>query len=446
MDFQTSVQDIDEITKQISVTVPKERVQKEYESSVVQMGRSAKVNGFRQGKVPRQMVEKLMGDRIRFDVTNRLINEALRGAFEEHKLEVVGQPEIDLKEIEPAKPLEFTAKVELYPQPAVSNYLNRKVTVVKRAVTDTEIDDSIKRLLESKAELKPIEDRKEARKGDVVALSVAVKLEEGEFSRGEPFVDELGSGRLSAEVEEQFAGMNVNDTKEVTVVSPEDHPNPEMRGKTVTYRGTLHGIFTKTLPTLDDAFVKTLGFGVETVSELREKVREQLVKQAEEEMKSESQSALLDLLVKDNNFKVPAAMVDDEIRGIVARYGLGGKGANPESLDVSAFREQFSEFALNRIRCAIIIDRIGSVEDIKVEEADRDQMIQRIAEQNGSTVEATRKNVLDKSRIMSFLLEVRRTKILDFLMSKTTIDYTDSAAQEESEKGSSKKGGAKKAK
>jgi len=175
----------------------------------------------------------------------------------------------------------------------------------------------------------------------------------------------------------------------------------------------------------DDAFVKTLGFGVETVSELREKVREQLVKQAEEEMKSESQSALLDLLVKDNNFKVPAAMVDDEIRGIVARYGLGGKGANPESLDVSAFREQFSEFALNRIRCAIIIDRIGAAEEIKVEDADREQMIQRVAEQNGSTVEATRKTLLDKSRIMSFLLEVRRTKILDHLMSKTTVEYTD---------------------
>lgn len=444
MDFQSSIQDIDEITKQISVTVPKERVEKEYESSVVQVGRSAKVNGFRQGKVPRHMVEKLMGDRIRFDVTNRLINEALRGAFEQHKLEVVGQPEIDLKEIEPAQALEFTAKVELYPQPSVSNYLNRKVSVVKREVTDKDVEASLDRLRESKAELKPIEDRKESEKGDVVALSVSIKVGDGEFSRGEPFVDELGSGRLSADVEEQFVGVAVNDTKEVTISAGEDHPNPEFRGKSVTYRGTLHGIFSKTLATIDDEFVKTLGLGVESVAALKEKAREQLVKQAEEEMKSESQGALLDMLAKDNAFKVPAAMVDDEIRGIVARYGFAGKGANPEAIDVTPFRAQFSDFALNRIRCAIIIDRIGSAEDIKVEETDREQMIQRVAEQNGSTVEATRKNLLDKSRIMSFLLEVRRSKILDYLMSKTTVEYADAPVKEGEGKAEPKKRSAEK--
>lgn len=439
MDFQSSVRDIDEITKQLTVTVPKERVQKEYETSVQQVGRSAKVNGFRQGKVPRQMVEKLMGDRIRFDVTNRLINEALRGAFEQHKLEVVGQPEIDLKEMDIAKELEFTAKVELYPQPTVSNYLNRTVSVPKRTVTEKDVEQSLERLRESKAELKPIEDRKEAQKGDVVALSVSIQVEDGEFSRGEPFVDELGSGRLSAEAEEQFVGMSVNDTKDVTITAPEDHQNPELRGKKVTYRGTLHGLFAKNLPVLDDAFVKGLGLEVDSVAALKDKVLDQLKKNADEEMKSESQSAILDLLVKENEFKVPAAMVDDEIRGIVARYGFAGKGANPDSIDVNAFRPQFADFALNRIRCAIIIDRIGAADGIKVEEADREQMIQRVAEQNGSTVEATRKTLLDKSRFMSFLLEVRRTKILDHLMSKTTVEFSEHQQAGDQQAGEPKK-------
>jgi trigger factor len=146
MDFQSSVVDIDEVTKQISVTVPKERVAKEYETSVVSVSKSAKLNGFRPGKVPRHMVERLMGDRIRYDVTNRLINESLRGAFEQHKLEVVGEPEVDLKEMEPAKALEFTAKVALYPQPSISNYLNRKIEVVKKVVGDKELAESLERL------------------------------------------------------------------------------------------------------------------------------------------------------------------------------------------------------------------------------------------------------------------------------------------------------------
>ena len=434
MDFQASVVDIDEVTKQISVTVPQERVAKEYETSVMSVSKTAKLNGFRAGKVPRHMVERLMGDRIRYDVANRLINESLRGAFEQHKLEVVGEPEVDLKEMEPAKALEFTAKVALYPQPTISNYLNRKVEVVKKAVGDKEVEESLVRLREAKAELKPIEDRKIAEKGDVVALSVGIQVEGGEPSRPEPFVDELGAGKLSADVEAQIAGMTVNDSKEISIVAPADHANPEMAGKNLVYNVTLHGIFTKNMPDLTDDIVKTLGLGVESVDALKTKIREQLTQQAEEDMKNEAQGALLDLLVKENTFKVPQVLVDEEIRGIVARYGFAGREVNPETIDIAPFRSQFEEFALNRIRCAIIIYLVGSTEEIKVEETDRDKMIQRIAEQNGSTVEAARKALLEKSRIMSFLLEVRRTKILEHLMAKTTVEHLDAPKAEKNSK------------
>lgn len=425
MEFQVAIQDIDEITKELSVTVPQERVAKEYNDSLSQVARTAQIKGFRPGKVPRQMVEKMMGDRIRFDVANKLINESLRQAYEANKLEVVGSPDVELKDVEPTKAMEFSAKVSLYPQPAISNYKNRSVSVVKRAVEDKDVEDAVGRIRESKAELSAIEDRNDARKGDVIALSVAVAVDGGELSRGEPFVDELGNGKLPKEVEEGVVGMTKEQQKEIALVGGEDHPNPEMRGKNLKYQVSLHGIFAKKLPELGDDFVKTLGMDVETVEALKAKVREQLVAQANEEMKSESQGALLDLLVKENPFKVPAVMVDDEIRGMVARYGFAGRGANPETIDITPFRTQFEEFATNRIRCAIIVDQIGSLEDVKVEEADRDAMLQRIADQNGSTVEQARKALMDKSRIMGFLLEVRRTKVLEHLMANTTITYTD---------------------
>jgi trigger factor len=425
MDFQVSIQDIDEITKQLSVTIPESRVTKEYNDSLTAVGRTAKINGFRPGKVPRQMVEKMMGDRIRFDVANRLINESLRKAYEDNKLEVVGSPDVELKEIEPNKAMEFSAKVSLYPTPVIANYLNRSVQVVKKSVGDKEVEEALARIRESKAELNPIEGRQDAQKGDVVALSVSVAVDGGEFSRGEPFVDELGAGKLPSEVEAGIVGMTQGESKDIAVVGDAEHANPDMRGKPAVYRVVQHGLFTKKLPEFNDEFVKTLSMEVDTVDALRSRVREQLVSQADEEMKSESQGAILDLLVKENPFKVPAAMVDEEIRGIVARYGFAGRGADPESIDVSLYRPQFEEFALNRIRCAIIIDRIGSADEVKVEEADREAMIQRIAEQSGSTVEATRKSLLDKSRIMGFLLEVRRTKILDHLMANTKVEYTE---------------------
>jgi trigger factor len=432
MEFQVAIQDIDEITKQLSVTVPQERVAKEYDSSLKQVAKTAHIKGFRPGKVPRHMVEKMMGDRIRYDVANKLINESLRQAYDENKLEVVGSPDVELKEVEPTKAMEFSAKVSLYPQPVIANYKNRSVSVAKRVVADSDVDASIVRIRESKAELSPVEGREDAQKGDVIALSVAVSADGGEFSRGEPFVDELGNGKLPKEVEDGVVGMTKEQDKEITFVGGEDLPNAELRGKSLTYKVSLHGIFTKKLPEFNDDFVKTLGMDVETVDALTAKVREQLVAQAEEEAKSESQGALLDLLAKENPFKVPSVMIDEEIRGIIARYGFAGRGANPDDIDVTPFRAQFEDFATNRIRCAIIVDQIGSLEDVKVEESDRDAMLQRIADQNGSTVEQVRKNLMDRSRIMGFLLEVRRTKILDFMMANTTITYTDAPAVTES--------------
>jgi len=218
-------------------------------------------------------------------------------------------------------------------------------------------------------------------------------------------------------------GLSVGETRDVTIVAKDDHPNENLRGKKLTYRGNLHGLYSKTLPVLDDAFAASLGMGVESMDALRAKVREQLVQEAEDDARGESQGELLNLLIKENNFKVPSTLIDDEIRGLVARYGFAGKGAQPESIDVSLFRPQFEEIATNRIRSAIIIDRIGSQEDIKVEESDREAMIRKVANQNGTTVEAAKKALLDKSRIMSFLLEVRRTKILDFLMDKTKVTF-----------------------
>jgi FKBP-type peptidyl-prolyl cis-trans isomerase (trigger factor) len=131
---------------------------------------------------------------------------------------------------------------------------------------------------------------------------------------------------------------------------------------------------------------------------------------------------LLDLLVKENEFKVPPSLVDDEIREMVVRMGFAGKNAAPEDVDVTPFRQYFEEAALKRIRSAIIVDRIGVQEEVKVEEADTRSMLAKVADQNGVSIEVATKALLDRSRIAGFLSEVRRTKILEMLMAKTKVE------------------------
>jgi trigger factor len=412
MDFQSSVQDIDEVTKKITVVVGKERVVREYESSVSEVGKTARIDGFRPGKVPRQMVERLLGDRIKFDITNKLINEGLRSAFEQHKLNTVGQPQIDLKEMQVAQQLEFSATVELWPEPEVKNYLDRSVEVEKKDITDQDVQAAFDQVVESRAELTPIEGRTEAADGDVVALSVSIKVDDGEFSRPEPFVDQLGLGRLSKQVEKEIVGLSAQGTKDIEIVADDEHPVEGLRGKKVAYQVTLHGLYSKKLPNIDDEFAKSLNMGVDSVNALREKIQRQL-----------KDNALLELLVKEHAFKVPQTLVDEEIREMVARMGLAGKNADPEQIDVAPFRQYFEETALQRLRTAIIVDRIGAQEQIKVEEADTNKIIADIAEKNNVSVEVATKALLDKSRIAGFISEVRRTKVLDLLMGRTKITF-----------------------
>jgi trigger factor len=423
MDFQSSVQDIDEVTKKVTVVVGKERVTREYESSVKQLGRSARVDGFRPGKVPRQMVERLFGDRIKFDITNKLINEGLRSAFDEFKLNTIGQPQIDLKEMVTQSDLEFAATVELIPEPKIASYFDREVEVEKKEIADSDVEEALTQLAESRAQLNPIEGRSKIESDDVAALSVSIKVEDGEFSQAEPFVDQVGSGRLSKQVEAELIGLEVKSEKDIEIVADDEHPIEGMRGKKATYKVVLHGIYSKQLPTMDDEFAKSVGMEVESLSALREKLKTQLVEKAEAELNSGSQMALLDLLVKENEFKLPPSLVDDEMREMIARMGFAGKDAAAENIDVEPFRKFFEESAVKRIRTAIIVDRIGAQEDVKVEEADTKAMIAKVAEEHNVTVEVATKALLDRSRVGGFLAEVRRTKIMDMLMAKTKVKH-----------------------
>jgi trigger factor len=423
MDFQSSVESIDEVTRKIVVVVGKDRVAKEYQSSVRQVGRTAQVAGFRRGKVPTQMVERLMGDRIKYDITNRLITEGLRSALETHNLNAIGQPQVDLKEMQTQNDLEFTATVEILPEPQIGSYFDRSIEVEKKTVDESDVAKALEQLTESRAQLDPIEGRTIIEAGDVAALTVSIKIEDGEFSQAEPFVDQIGSGRLSKQVEEQLVGLEANTDKEIEIVGDDEHPIDDIRGKKAVYKVVIHGIYSKILPTIDDDFAKSLDMDVETVAELNQALKTKLVDEAESNAKSDAQVALLDLLVKENDFKIPQSLVDDEIRDIIVRMGFINKKMNPEDLDIVPFRQYFQDAATKRIQTAIVVDRIGVQEDVKVEDADTKAMLEKIAEQNGVTVEVATKTLLDKSRRAGFLSEVRRTKILDMLMARTTVKY-----------------------
>lgn len=430
MNKSTEVADIDEVTKRLKVTISADLVEQEVENALQEVSRTAKIKGFREGKAPRHMIDKIHGGRVRLDVANRLISGGLSSALKEHKIDMIGQPEIDVAQFEPGKDLEFSAQVSIFPAPLISHYEKFEVSVPRRTAGDKDVDQAIASFLESRATLKPLEFRTAAKAGDVADLSVSVALEDAEFERPEPLVTRLGDRRLPEAIEQGLEGLEKGETRELSTVLAEDHPDEKLRGKTVRYRITLNSLSERVMPELTDDFVSGLGIDVKTVLEMRVKVRESLDKQLEEEARREARSSIIKKLLEANTFQVPQVIVDDQIRSMLVNSGaLDTRKVDPNRISVEPFREKLGEYALERARSAIALDRIAEQEKLHAGEAEIEKELDRIAAENNLERAQVDKFFKEQGRLISLALDLSRNKVLDLLEQRSKITYTEAAAE-----------------
>jgi len=440
MEVKSVVQDIDQVTKQIKVSIPAETVSKEVTLAINDLAARASLKGFRPGKAPRAMVEKLHGPRVRLEVANRLISSSLSKLVKDHSIDMIGAPEIDVASFEPGKEIEYTAQVSIFPRPDIVGYDSIKVSVPKGEIGDTDVQQVIDRILQSKATTKKLDFRNTAQTGDVVDASLLVELEGETPSRPEPLVVALGEGKVPAELENGIIGMEIGQSKEIVTVVEADHPNTQIAGKKTTYKVTLNGLSERVLPELNDEFVKGLNFGPQTVLELRMETRKQLEEQSEQEVKEKTSQAILDVLLEKNEFPVPMVLVDDEIRSLLMRNGvIDPNRPDVEKLSMEPFRERLGEMAKKRVRTAVLVDAIGKKENLKASDEDIKAAMQDIADKNGLPVEEVQKFFLKSDQNVGFMVEIGRNKVLDFLKSKADVTFT-APVKEGEEKPAKKKG------
>ena len=430
MNNSTEVSDIDEVTKRLKVSIPAETVEQEVESGLKEVSRTAKIKGFREGKAPRDMVEKLHGGRVRLDVANRLISDGLNHALKENKIEVIGQPEIDVSQFEPGQDLVFTAEVSVFPSPTISQYEKFEVSVPRRTAGDQEVDQAIASFLESRATLRPLEFRNAAKAGDVADLSVAIALGEADYDRPEPLVTRLGDHRLPEDIETGLEGLEKGETRELSTVLAADHPDEKLRGQTVRYRITLNALSERILPEITDDFVSGLEMDVKTVLEMRVKVREGLDKQLAEEARREAHGAIIRKLLEANSFLVPQVIVDDQIRSMLVNSGaLDTRKVDPNRVSMDPFREKLGGYALERARTAIVLDRIGEQENLRATDAEIEKELERIAGESRLEKAQVDKFFREQGRLISLALDLSRNKVMEFLEQRAKISYTEPTSE-----------------
>ena len=427
MSFNAEVNDIDQVTKQVKISIPPETFSKEFNTGIVELMKTSKVNGFRAGKAPRQIVERQHGERIKFEVANRLISKTLFETIRERSIDMIGDPDIDVPSIEPGKELNFTAKISVFPKPEIEGYDAVAVEVQRRDVAAADVDGLVEKLRESKATTKKIETRSVAQEGDVVDASLTVRLEsEAESSRPEPLQIQIGKEMLPPELDSGIVGMSIGEEKIIEGKVPESHRDKELRGQPATYTVTLNGISEKVLPEFDDAFVESLEREAKTVSELRADLTKQLETENKKALDNDAQVAILDKLTEKNEFLVPQILIDQEIRSLLVRFGMvNPQQVDVEKVDVTRFREGLREIAIKRVRGSIIVDRVVEKEKLTVTAEEFDKWCTDFALENKHGVEDVKRYFSNKERLAPQMAEIAREKGLEFLRSRAKITLVD---------------------
>ena len=376
------------LTIEVDAAKLNDAIKKAYQKNKGKMS----VPGFRKGKVPQAMIEKMYGPEVFYeDAANYLIPEAYGEEVENAKdLEIVSQPKIDVVQIEKGKNFIFTAEVALKPPVELGKYKGVKIDKIDREVTDEDIDKEIKREQEANARTITVTDRP-IQDGDTAVIDYEgfVGDEAFEGGKGENYPLVIGSGSFIPGFEEQLIGKNSGDDVDVKVTFPEEYHADNLAGKEAVFKVKINEIKEKELPELDDEFASEVS-EFDTMAEYREDVKKNLAEKKEKEAKDKKEDAVIEAIVKDSKMEIPEAMIDTNVRNMVNDYArrLQSQGLSLEQyfmftgLDMDKFQEQMRPGAIKRIESRLILEAIVKAENFEVTEEEYEKELERIAEES----------------------------------------------------------------
>ncbi|QCQ03817.1 trigger factor [Ligilactobacillus animalis] len=364
------------------------------------------VPGFRKGKVPRQIFNKMFGEESLYqDALNAVLPEAYANAVAESNIKPVAQPEIDVESMEKDSTWILTAKVTVEPEVKLGQYKDLEVKAQSTEVTDEEVDAEIKKLQEQQAELVLKEDQPAA-EGDTVVIDFEGKVDGVAFDggKGENYSLELGSNTFIPGFEDQLVGHKAGETVEVNVTFPEEYHAEDLKGKDAVFETTIHEVKTKELPELDDEFAKDVDEEVDTLVELKAKTRERLEAQKQNAAKEAIQEEVIDKAVENAEIgEIPGAMIEEDVHRQMDQYlaGLQQQGISADmyyKLTGSSeedLHKQFESGAQKRVKTNLVLEAIVAAEDIKASEEEINAEIKELAAQYGMEEAAVRSALSD---------------------------------------------------
>ena len=430
--MKTEIVDVSQTRKEIKIELDAEQVRAEFERVAGEYARAANVPGFRKGHAPVAVVRTRYKKDIRSDVLQRLVPQAVEQAITESGLAVLGQPDVHLDEQNVEElgkgPISLHVHVEVFPEVALGEYKGLEAARRLRPVTDETVQGVIDNLREASAALQPVEDHPSA-EGDTVTADIQGRYVEPpsdeEISASDVDVVLGGDGVLPA-FTEHLTGVRPDEARTFTVAYPEDFSSKGLAGKTVEYTATVTAVRRKELPDFDDEWVKSLGEeGVETVEALRERVRENLTRNAEGESEHRLRDEVLGRLIERHQFEVPETLVSYQANQMLQATlrDMMRRGIDPRGEDVNweALRDVVRQRAGEDLRGSMLLERVAEAENIEVTEEEIEAEIQSVAEGTRQSVEQVRAALTKQGGERSIADRLRNRKALDLLVRHANI-------------------------
>ncbi len=405
--MSVQVENLEKNMAKLTIELPAEELEKAMQAAYMKEKSKISLPGFRKGKVPRHMIEKMYGPEIFFeDAANTLITQSYPQAVDESGIEIVSRPDIDITQIEKGKAFIYTAEVAVKPEVTLGEYKGVTVTKVDTAVTEEEMDAEIDRERQSNARTITVEDRA-VEDGDTAVIDFEGFVDGVAFEggKGENHSLVIGSHSFIDNFEEQLIGKNTGDMLDVNVTFPEEYHAPDLAGKPAVFKVKINEIKTNELPELDDEFAQDVS-EFDTLAEYKEDVKKKLAERKAENAKRTQEEEAIQKIVEMSQMEIPDAMVNtqagslvDDFANRISQQGLSlEQYAQLTGTTVEQMLEQMKPEALKRIQSSLVLEAIAEKEDIQVSEEDVEAEIGRMAEMYGMEADKMKEWMGDSER------------------------------------------------
>jgi trigger factor len=416
--FEVSVESSAGLERKLKIRVPSADIEREIASRLAKVGKTAKLKGFRPGKIPEKVVRKYYGGQVRDEVLSDVIRSSYSQAIAEQKLNPAGGPRIEAVPGEtPADQEHFTyrATFEVYPEIELQPLEQLALEVPRVGLEDADVVAMIEKLRTQRATWRPAE--RAAAAGDRAVVDFEGKID-GELFPGGSGKDVgivLGSGQVLAEFDRALHGASAGETRTAAVAFPDNYPTTNLAGKNAEFVINIKRVEEQVLPELDDAFAASFGVSSGKVEDLGAEVRKNMQRELAERLSRETKARVFDALIKANSISIPRALVEQDIdalqQGAMRELGVTDPAQAPA-------RERFSSLAQRRVTVGLLIQELVRQNKIRLDAARVEQRVQELAAPYEKPAEAAQFYRADRGMMTQIETGVLEDQVVDFLLAR----------------------------